>query len=366
MKVLHFVLGKGSKERANGVNQVVAGLAKYSVSAGAKVRVIGKTHSVAAAGETIARDGFDVEAFPSWGRALRGRLAEAIDWANVVHLHGGYSPWNILVGRMCEVRRTPYVVTLHNVLSPELTLAHGHFRKAAFHWLLQRKHLERAAALHVLTEEEATDALQRLDPAQIFCIPNGIDPGDFAAQTPRPPCADGLTIGHLGRLAPEKNLEALCTAVNALRGEWAVRLKLAGPPSRYGEQLRSRFGDTWVELTGPVYGESKTAFMRSVDLLVVPSLSEGFAVVAAEALAMGTPLLITRTSKMAHYFDRQAFFMCEPTAFGMERGLRRALAEQGKWNLMAANGRRLVDECLNWRVIASQMLASYEALDRAS
>jgi glycosyltransferase involved in cell wall biosynthesis len=360
MKILHFVLGKASKERANGVNQVVAGLAKYSIRAGAQVRVVGKTHSVPAVGETIARDGFHAEVFPGWGGPLRDRLGEAIGWADVVHLHSGYSPWNILVGRMCEARRTPYVVTLHNVLSPELTAARGRWRKALFHSLVQRRHLERAAALHVLTEEEATDALRSVNPARIFCIPNGIDPDDFPATTQTPRGAGQLTIGHLGRLSPEKNLEALCTAVAALRDHTDVRLRLAGPFSDYGEQLRSRFGDGWIELVGPVYGESKIAFMNSIDLLVIPSLSEGFPVVAAEALALRTPLLVTRTSKLSHYFDRGAFFMCEPTSFGIERGLRRALAARASWNTVTDNGRRLVDECLNWRAIASRLLQSYE------
>jgi glycosyltransferase involved in cell wall biosynthesis len=109
-----------------------------------------------------------------------------------------------------------------------------------------------------------------------------------------------------------------------------------------------------------VYAESKVAFMNSVDLLVIPSLSEGFPVVAAEALALRTPLLVTRTSKLTHYFDRNAFFMCEPTGSGIERGLRRALAARSNWDGVTGNGRRLVDECLNWRAIAARLLDAYE------
>jgi glycosyltransferase involved in cell wall biosynthesis len=366
MKILHFILGKASKDRANGVNQVVAGLAKYSARAGAHVRVIGKTHSVAAAGEMLPRDGFDAEVFPGWGRPLRERLQEGIAWADVVHLHGGYSPWNILVGHMCDAQRTPYIVTLHNVLSPELTEARGTIRKAIFHRLFQRPHLQRAAALHVLTEEESTDVLGSVRARKVFCIPNGVDLDDFPHREPLPCSSSQMSIGYLGRLSSEKNLEALCTAVAAIRDGTDVCLKLAGPVSEYGEGLRVRYGDTGVQLVGPVYADAKVAFMDLIDLLVIPSLSEGFSVAATEALAMQKPLLITRTSKMSHYFDRQAFFMCEPSAFGLERGLRRALAARGNWKAMTRNGRRLVDERLNWGVIASQMLASYESITRGA
>lgn len=362
MNILHFVLGKASKDRANGVNQVVAGLAKYTARAGAHVRVIGKARSVTAEGEILPCDGFNVEAFSSWSKPLRARLMEAIDWADVVHLHGGYSPWNILVGRICVAQRTPYVVTLHNALSPDLTTARGTVRKTLFHRLFQRAHLETASALHVLTEEEATDVLHKIDAKRIFCIPNGVDLDDYPLREPSCRAAGEVTIGYLGRLSPEKNLEALCVAVDAIRLSTPIGLKLAGPFSDCGDQLRARFGDGHVQLTGAVYGEAKAAFMKSIDLLVIPSLSEGFSVAAAEALAMQTPLLITRTAKMSHYFDKQAFFMCEATAFGIERGLRRALAARESWDRMTTNGRRLVDESLNWRAIASQMVGSYEAI----
>jgi glycosyltransferase involved in cell wall biosynthesis len=367
MKILHFTLGKVSTERANGVNQVVAGLAKYSARAGARVRVIGKTRSVASGGEMLARDGFEAELFPAWRRPLRAHLEEAIQWADIVHLHGGYSPWNILVGRMCDVLHTPYVVTLHNALSPDLAAMRGRLRKAVFHWLAQRRHLQRAAALHVLTEEESTEALRRVQSPTIFCIPNGIDPDDYPTREPRRGAGSSssdLTIGYLGRLSPEKNLEALCAAVGALAATRDLRLKLAGPMTEYGWRLRSQAPEGRVELIGPVYGAAKTAFMESVDLLVIPSLSEGFSVAAVEALATRTPLLITRTSKMGHFFDRNAFFMCEPTDFGIQCGLQRALAARNTWDAVTRNGRRLVEECLNWRVIAQQMLERYETIVR--
>ena len=41
MKILHFILGKANPDRANGVNQVIYGLAKYQRLAGHEVFVIG-------------------------------------------------------------------------------------------------------------------------------------------------------------------------------------------------------------------------------------------------------------------------------------------------------------------------------------
>jgi glycosyltransferase involved in cell wall biosynthesis len=361
MNVLHFILGKASKERANGVNQVVAGLAKYTSRNGVNVRVIGKTHSVAADGEVLPRDGFSAEVFPAWAQPLRAALSEAIYWADVVHLHGGYSPWNILVGRMCQRIGRPYIVTLHNVLSPELARAHGRVKKFFFHTLLQRRHLEAAAALHVLTEEEGSDVFARVKPASVYCIPNGVDLEDYPSTALHSvkPSDSYLRIGYLGRLSEEKNLDALCAAVAKVRNTHDIRLKLAGPESSYGRSLQSRYGADSVELVGPVFGDEKTAFMRSLDILAIPSLSEGFSVAAAEALALKTPLLITRTSKLSHFYDQSPFFMCEATRFGIERGILRAISNRREWAQRTQNGRRLVETELNWNSIASEMIRVY-------
>lgn len=362
MKVLHFILGKANKDRANGVNQVIAGLAKYCTRLGAEVRVIGKAQAVAHEGERIARDGFMVEGYSQWS-SLRQALGHAIQWADIVHLHGVYSPLNLRVGRMCEALCRPYVVTLHNGLAPELARMRSRFRKAAFHALLQRRHLANAAAVHVLAEEEATDLFSVARPPHVFCIPNGLDLDDVPANVKPPSVVSGsITIGFLGRLSPEKNLQALCDAFLKARGDGVTRLKLAGPESAYSRRLVSRYGERGVEWVGPKFGPEKFDFIRSVDLFVLPSLAEVFSIAAMEVLAVGTPLLITRTSKAAYFNDRLAFFMCEPTVFGLERGLRNAVARREDWTVRAANGRRLVEERLNWSAVADDLLQEYRSL----
>ena len=63
MRVLHFILGKAEKARPNGVNQVIAGLAKYLNIQKVNVIVLGLANSSNYEGEIIKRDGFSVEAY---------------------------------------------------------------------------------------------------------------------------------------------------------------------------------------------------------------------------------------------------------------------------------------------------------------
>lgn len=363
MKVLHFILGKANKDRANGVNQVIAGLAKYSVLAGVEVRVIGKAESVNFEGEIIARDSFAVEAYSSWNKQLQAALKEAILWADVVHLHGVYSLWNLLVARLCVKINRPYIVTLHNGLAPELALAKGRLKKKIFHTILQRQYLEQAAGVHVLTEEESTDLISVATPRNIFCIANGVDLDDYPILTDKIDVGvKGINIGFLGRLSPEKNIEALCQAFVKVNIKGDMRLKLAGPQSAYGDMLLRRFSDQGVEWVGPKFGSEKTDFIYAMDFFVHPSLCEVFSIAAMEVLAISTPLLITRTSKASYFYNRRAFFMSEPTVFGLEQGLQNALNHRDDWPEMAANGRRLIEERLNWSAAANDMLKAYHQI----
>nr|WP_320133691.1 glycosyltransferase family 4 protein [uncultured Holophaga sp.] len=360
MKILHFILGKANKERANGVNQVIAGLAKYCARQGAEIRVIGKAETVGLEGESIQRDGFSVEAYSKWSSALHAALANGIQWADIVHLHGVFAPWNLLVGRMCERSGRPYVITMHDGLAPERG---GRWKKYLFHLALQRTHLERAGGIHLLTEEEGTALMAAANPRYVFCVPNGIDLEDFPRPTPRPPqVPTSLTLGYLGRLSQEKNLEALCQAFSRVNAGDNLHLKIAGPDSNYGRSLVQSYAHCGVALSGPRFGSEKTDFIQSLDLFVHPSLCDAFSIAAMEVLALGTPLLITRTSKASYFYNNGTFFMCEPTAFGLEHGLRTALRQRETWSTRSRNGRLLIEEQLNWSTAAKRLLAEYDTI----
>ncbi len=365
MRVLHFILGKANKDRANGVNQVISGLAKYSVRHGAEVRVIGKAQTVESEGERILRDGFEVEAYSQWCGPLRQALISAIDWADTVHLHGVYAPWNLWVASMCKQRGKSFVITLHDGLAPERAMVRSGFRKRLYDVLFQKHHLRAAAGVHVLTEEESTDLFNCVDLANVFCIPNGIDLDDFPVD-PMPIMRNTtkITLGYLGRLSPEKNLDALCKAFVTANVDGRFRLKLAGPQSEYGLSLVARYGAKGVKWVGPKFGSDKTEFIRSVDLFLHPSLCDVFSIAAMEVLALGTPLLITRTAKASYFYDRQAFFMCEPTEFGLTRGLKSALDQSSRWPSMVNNGRQLIKDRLNWSAAAKELLDEYSRIIR--
>jgi glycosyltransferase involved in cell wall biosynthesis len=360
LKILHFVLGKADKKRANGVNQVVAGLGKHCRLLGAEIKIIGKSNSARTEGELLQQDGFEVWNFTKYSAALKKRLIDEIKWADVVHLHGVYSPLNVQVSKLCLTFNTPYIVSPHGGLAARRKLLKGKLKKTLFHELIQKRHLKNAHLIHALCEEEATEIVRAIGECDISIIPNGVDLDDF-------PCAKtvrnfgknkSIKLGYIGRISREKNLYALCEAVSQIRSEYQIELNIVGPVSHESTILDSKWLSKNIKIIGPKYGEDKISFLKEMDVIILPSLSEGMSITALEALATGTPLLATRESNMTYFLNVNSFMMCESTVSGLVRGIEKVLHAKNLPTI-SHNGRKLIETELNWISISEKMLNLY-------
>lgn len=363
MKAFVFILGKANKSRANGVNQVIAGLCKYMNAHGVELRVIGLASNVTCEGESIQRDGFCVEAYSSWNSKLFGAVTGALSWCDICHIHGVYNFSSILVGWLSRRVGKPYVVSSHDGFAPE----RAKFSKTVFDLILQKRHLAKAEALHVLTLEESTEILEKINAKSFILSPNGIDQDDFSNSSKAQSkivveVGGAIKIGYLGRISKEKNLANLVKALELLKGRFDVTLFLAGPASDYLGALEKQAGFDNVEFLGPLFDEDKVRFLKSLDLFVHPSKADVFSIAAMEVMAVGTPLLITRTAKAAYFYNRNAFFMCEPTAYGIAEGISQAIENQNQWGHVVSNGYQLTEDVFNWNIASKTLIEGYKKL----
>ena len=100
---------------------------------------------------------------------------------------------------------------------------------------------------------------------------------------------DTLVVTHVGRIAPEKNLELAVRAFRRIRERVAdsVFVFVGDGPARTA--LQARHPD--LVYTGTRHGEDLAAHFASADLFLFPSLSETFGNVTLEAMASGVPLV---------------------------------------------------------------------------
>jgi glycosyltransferase involved in cell wall biosynthesis len=121
-------------------------------------------------------------------------------------------------------------------------------------------------------------------------IGNGVD-DVFAPGEPDAPGIEGPFVLHVGSLEPRKGLDVLIAAAAREPG-W--RLVLAGRPGHDGERIAADARAAGAVLKPDLSDEQLAGLYRAADVVALPSLYEGFGIVALEAMASGTPAVIAR------------------------------------------------------------------------
>ncbi len=134
----------------------------------------------------------------------------------------------------------------------------------------------------------------RLPEARVRYIPNGIDLARFNAGGPAHIPGEGLVIGTVAALRPEKNLVRLLHACRAVAGQVPVRLVIVGEgPER--PSLEACAAD--LGLAGRVvftgHSPSPAAFYRGFDIFALSSDTEQMPLSVIEAMAAGLPVAAT-------------------------------------------------------------------------
>jgi teichuronic acid biosynthesis glycosyltransferase TuaC len=157
----------------------------------------------------------------------------------------------------------------------------------------------KAAGLLAVSEAMRGDmAAIGIDPAKIAIHYTGIDtarfhPGDRAAARAALGMDDAPAILTVGALIPRKGQGLVIEALPALPG---VHYWLAGAGKeevRYRALARERGVESRVHFLGPVANADLPQLYRAADAVVMPSASEGLANAWVEALACGTPIVIS-------------------------------------------------------------------------
>ena len=284
----------------------------------------------------------------------------------LVHVNG---LWNSLVhATAVAVRRrgVPSIWSTRGMLEPA-AYRHKRWRKLIGWWLYQRRDLLRARGLHATSPEESANLQARgLPREKIFVIPPGIHiPAASADIKERIDGDRPKTLLFLGRLHPIKGLETLLEAwARARPAGWS--LQLTGPDENdYGRILRRRIaernlGET-VFLTAPIRGEAKWDLLaRKADCLVLPSYSENFGLVVAEALAAGVPAAASTGTPWEGLIREKAGWRFEPVVDSIT-GFLNTLENtpHAELTAMGRRGRAWMERDFAWPAIVERYLEAY-------
>jgi glycosyltransferase involved in cell wall biosynthesis len=188
------------------------------------------------------------------------------------------------------------------------------------------------------------------------------------------PDAPALAVGELepppgpyllavGDLRAKKNLGALVNAWLELkrRNEIPHRLVLVGIDAGSGPGLRALAAGEPLELPGYVSDAELDALIRGADVLVHPSLYEGFGLVVLEAMVRGTPVLAARATALPETGGDAAAYFDPGDPDDLTRVLSRLLSDPSELQRLARDGLARVAE-FSWARTARETAAIYREL----
>tara|TARA_R110000782_G_scaffold19101_10_gene52074 strand:+ start:9365 stop:10519 length:1155 start_codon:yes stop_codon:yes gene_type:complete len=245
----------------------------------------------------------------AWFRgATLERIREAVAGADVVHLHGIWTPQNTQFARIAREMNKPYVVSCRGMLD-DWCMAQRKPKKLFYlRFLGGSAMLNNAALIHCTAEGELRQSEKwfpgstgRIIPNLLSLDPYRNPPGRELASA-RFPQLDRQepSLLFLSRLHYKKGVEHLIDAARILRDRGTPhQVLIAGKgDDAYERKLReqtTRLGlDGLVSFLGMVIGDEKVSLYGAADMFVLPTSQENFGFVFFEALAAGCPVLTTR------------------------------------------------------------------------
>lgn len=294
---------------------------------------------------------------------LLAALPEYLRWCDVVQLVGNYNFPTFPTLLAARIADKPLFWSPRGALQrwpgarkPQL--------KAAFERVCHAL-LPRTTVLHVTSEEEGRASSERLAGTPYVVIPNGVPIPEHPLHEPG---FGVLRLGFLGRLDPVKGIPNLLAACALLPELGVTRFELniaGGGDPAYEQTLHAQAHalrlsrEHEVRFTGALADQDKARFFASTDLLVMPSFSESFGIVAAEALAHGVPVIASRATPWAELEQHD----CGRWVDNTPEAIARAIAELSQRDLrqLGERGRKLVTDKYSWDQLCMRMRESYEA-----
>lgn len=374
MKVLHVI--SGISRKGGGPSRSSQGLVKALCEAGVDAWI----HSFDREEPWV--DG--VRAF----RRLEGLDAASLKEFDLVHIHGIWDRRLHAVAKLCRKAKVPYVIAPRGMLEP-WSLQQKWLKKRIARFLYQDRDLKKAAALHATAESEK-DQFRKLG-FKNYCIvsPNGVNLPQTPTSTHNSNSYEKRAL-FVSRMHPKKGVMELVEAWARVKPEgWICELvytKSGAEELAYEQKVKDRIlalGMSYQDndgtihsptptshsnfiFTGPLDDDKKWEAYARADLFILPTYSENFGIVIAEALWAGVPVITTKGtpwSELVGGSSGRCGWWIDTGVEALTECLRSALnTPTSTLSQMGKNGHALVERKYSWKSAINAMKHGYEQI----
>ena len=275
-------------------------------------------------------------------------------WATVAHvntwLHTRFIP-----------RGLPVVATIHHAVHhPDASAYKGPLRAAYHHWWIapnERRVLRHAQTVVAVSHFVADSARHSLLDVPMQVIYNGVDTERFRPGKRQP--GEPFKLLFVGSWMARKGVDLLAPILHQL-GKGFVLHYTGGPAA---EKDKSHMPPNMIDM-GRLQGDpAVVAAMQSADALLFPSRSEGFGLVAAEAMACGLPVIAARSASLVEVVaDGQTGVLCQPDDVAeFVAAVRSLAADTTRYGVLAKAAPRWVDANFSEESMLQNYLNIYRA-----
>ena len=279
---------------------------------------------------------------------------------DVVHINGIWSPQNWGFQKAAQKLGIKVIISPHGMLEPWI-IAHNPLKKRVALYLYQKKAIKQSSVIHATSPMEANNIKALGFNNTIFVIPNGIDVGEVKEIKKN---YGTRKMVFLSRIHPKKGLEILLEAWRKCDTQsWTLEIAGSGDETYTAKLIESTHDLNNVHFVGVKYGEDKWHFLRSADVLVLPTYSENFGIVIAESLAVGLPVITTKGTPWEDLESEQCGWWIDLSTTNLKSTLSGVFSTSiDILAIMGNNGKNLVQEKYDIKEVGKKMTELYKTV----
>lgn len=287
---------------------------------------------------------------------------------DLVHMNNFWRPELHKCVKICRTLGFPYIMTPRGCLEP-WSLKQKWLKKRIARFLYQDTDMRGAVALHATAESEAKQ-FRKLG----FTNPTIISPNGVNLPSVLKPCEKKNRQQRalfVSRMHPKKGVIELVDAWSrvGIKG-WKCELVYTMScdfEKEYETKVKARVRALGLEdefiFTGALNDDEKWEAYARADFFVLPTYSENFGIVVAEALYAGVPVITTKGAPWQELEERNCGLWIDIGAEPLESSLKSMIElTDAERREMGARGRSLVEEKYTWDAIGRDMVKAYEAI----